>query len=290
MGATRPHLIFRRRATLRELVHHFDPIRAGPSPFPLNQNHIIKCRPLPPAKKKARASKTANGCSIAQNVTVHMRSKEDYGDEDEDEDGGGHGDDDTLGDAYEREYGTREFSATIAVAGKRAGSLSGRLLDRPSRSFHAACDADSAELQEVGCVLFGSDGRGKPRHAHMTHHARVALSPPSPEFRVEGATDVGAAAIDALLRHPDLVQRWTVAAYIADSDQWMTEEKEVAHEHDRTTSMARMMSAMSGVASSEQAESAADRSRHQGHCARMAKDARQFVRSGFKEIDYAGYA
>ena len=59
----------------------------------------------------------------------------------------------------------------------------------------------------------------------------------APEFRKDGSTDVGAAAIGAFLCQPDLMQRWTVAAYIADSREWLTpEERDEERDSDRALS------------------------------------------------------
>ena len=232
---------------------------------------------LEPAKKAETASSTA------LKVTVHIDAYNVEDSQDEDEFGYDEPDDDTLGS--KGEYGTRHFSANIKVNGKPAGTLSGRLLDRPSRSFHAACDADSQELQEMGCVLFGSDGR--PRNSAIKSDAStwsggflyISSVSIATEFRKDGATDVGAAAVGALLRHPDLGERWTVAAYIADSSEWMTPEDEDDQREMRRAQMAQMMG--------EEVESAVDPAKHaQGVCERMAKDARQFVRAGFRELDY----
>jgi hypothetical protein len=228
-----------------------------------------------------RALNTASGGSTAPRSTPHVTLHIDSIDEDE-EDGfeDDEPDDDTLG--YKAEYGTRNFSASIKVDGNPAGRLSARLLNRPSREFYAACDADSAALQQFGCVLFGSTG--KPRYAALKSDASarsggflyISTFSVAHEFREEGATDVGAAAIGALLCHPDITERWTVAAYIADSQEWMTLEEQ---QQQREMSTALFQSG--------QAESASARAKRvQVISERMAKDARQFVRAGFKEIDY----
>lgn len=224
----------------------------------------------------ASASNSSTASDSTPHVTVHIDEKE----EDDDDFGYRSDDDDSLG--YKAEYGTRNFSATIKVDGKAAGDISARLLARPSRAFHSACDADSAELQEIGCVLFGSDG--KPRYPALKRDASarsggflyISKFHIAPEFRRDGATDVGSAAIGAFLCLPDLVRRWSVAAYIADSQEWMTPEERV---EEREIAMA--------AAFGGEAESASERAtRVMAVSERMAKDSRQFVRAGFKEIDY----
>ena len=64
---------------------------------------------------------------------------------------------------------TRNFSASIMANGTLAGKLTATIVDRkgcnwgmrPPRAppFFAACDAESSELQEISCVLFGSKGQ-----------------------------------------------------------------------------------------------------------------------------------
>jgi hypothetical protein len=53
---------------------------------------------------------------------------------------------------------TRNFSARIMDGGTLAGKLTATIVDRKG-PFYAACDAESSELQEISCVLFGSKGQ-----------------------------------------------------------------------------------------------------------------------------------
>ncbi len=53
---------------------------------------------------------------------------------------------------------TRNFSASIMANGTLAGKLTATIVDRKG-PFYAACDAESSELQEISCVLFGSKGQ-----------------------------------------------------------------------------------------------------------------------------------
>lgn len=165
---------------------------------------------MPPAKRKADGPV----------VTIRIEPKERHDDE-EDEDS--YGDDDPLG--YQGDYEcTRTFSADVLVDGKKGGSLSAMLVDRDSaRSmFHSACDAESAELQEIGCLFFGSSGQ--VRYAPLKSDASakrggflyIATFGLDAAHRVGGATDVGASAIRALLSCDELAGRWSVASYIAD--------------------------------------------------------------------------
>ena len=118
------------------------------------------------AQKPAKKAKTAGPAALK--VTVHIDVEGSRGVEgSEGEDEFGSDDPDDIG--FDGGYGTRHFSAKIKVNGKPGGTLSGRLLERPSRDFHSACDSDSQELQEMGCVLFGSDGR--PRYSAIKSDA-----------------------------------------------------------------------------------------------------------------------
>ena len=82
------------------------------------------------------------------------------GDDQEEHVGWESDDDDPLGNIGDLEC-TRNFSASIWEDSRRVGSLTATLIDRPS-AFHMACDAESAELVQFGCLLCGSSGR--PRH------------------------------------------------------------------------------------------------------------------------------
>lgn len=74
-------------------------------------------------------------------------------------------DDDPVGDQGDYEC-TRNFSARIEADGRSVGTLQATLIDRPG-PFHAACDAESAELQEFGCVLFGSNGQVQKTYIYI---------------------------------------------------------------------------------------------------------------------------
>ena len=218
---------------------------------------------------------------LKRNITVRIHPKEprdsedDYDDDDDDED-------DELGRQGEYEC-TRCFDGDILVGGQKAGSFSAHLIDRDRAGsmFHSACDAESGELQEFGCVLFSSSGA--PRHPVLKSDDSVARGgfmyidrlKVDAKHRVDGATDVGAAALRALLSCPELSGRWTVASYIADSTAIQTAE-------ERDEDRARQMAAIHGGAETAEEKS----SRVAGINERMAKDARQFLRAGFVEIAY----
>ena len=215
-------------------------------------------------------------------VTVRIHPKEprdsedDYDDDDDDED-------DELGCQGEYEC-TRSFDGDILVGGQKAGSFSAHLIDRDRAGsmFHSACDAESGELQEIGCVLFSSSGA--PRHPVLKSDDSVARGgfmyidrlKVDAKHRVDGATDVGAAALRALLSCPELSGRWTVASYIADSTANQSAEE---RDEDRARQMAEILG---GAAETAEEKS----SRVAGINERMAKDARQFLRAGFVEIAY----
>ena len=229
------------------------------------------------AAKRAKLKRT----DVWVDVTIRIHPKEprdsedDYDDDDDDED-------DELG--CQGDECTRSFDGDILVGGQKAGSFSAHLIDRDRAGsmFHSACDAESGELQEFGCVLFSSSGA--PRHPVLKSDASVARGgfmyidrlKVDAEHRVDGATDVGAAALRALLSSPELSGRWTVASYIADSTSNQSAE-------ERDEDRARQVAEFHGGA----AETAEEKSsRVAGINERMAKDARQFLRAGFVEIAY----
>lgn len=57
----------------------------------------------------------------------------------------------------------------------KIGTFKATLVDRDEAGldFHAVCDAESGELQEMGCVLFSSSG--KCRHAALKNDASAKL-------------------------------------------------------------------------------------------------------------------
>lgn len=225
---------------------------------------------MPPRKKKK--TKAAGSTEVPPTVQVTINPKE-YDDDDEGTEER-EVDEDALG--YEGEYDcVRVFSASITVNGETAGSVNAMLVDRPS-SFHVACDAESAELQMVGCALFGN--RGAPRHATLKADPDAATGgflyigsfSLSAEHRVDGATDVGAAALAAFLALPALAGRWTAAAYIADSRAGMTQQEQM--EDERTPRRGPF-----------EEPSAEEMTARKVTFARgAAADARQFLRVGFE--------
>ena len=221
-------------------------------------------------------------------VRIHPKEREDYG-EDGEEDYFSDDDGDDLGHQGDYEC-TRAFSGDILVGSQKAGSFSAHLIDRKrckaGNMFHTVCDAESGELQEFGCALFSSNGA--PRYPALKSDASVARGgfiyidtfELNAEHRMDGATDVGAAAIRALLSCPQISGRWTVASYIADSRAVLS-AAQVAAEHKRDFIMARAQF------DSEPAETVEEKScRIAGINERMAKDARQFLRAGFAEMAY----
>ena len=118
---------------------------------------------MPPAKR-SRASEGS------VTVRIHRKERDDYDEEDEedffDED------DDDLG--YQGDYEcTRSFGGDVLVDSLKVGSFRAHIVDRQRAGsiFHSACDAESAELQEMGCVLFSSNGN--PRYPALKSDASV---------------------------------------------------------------------------------------------------------------------
>jgi len=224
----------------------------------------------------------ATAANVVVAVRIHPKEREENFEEgtedafDDDDD-----DDDDLG--HQGDYPcTRTFSGDILVGGQKAGSFSAHLVDRQRAGslFHEACDAESQELQEFGCLLFSS--KGAPRYPALKSDTSVARGGYiyidtfclNAEHRVDGATDVGAAAIRALLSLPELAGRWTVASYIADSMAVLSAEEKTAEDE-------RQRAYFRGAPAETVKEKS---SRIAGVHARMAKDARQFLRAGFAEV------
>lgn len=213
-------------------------------------------------------------------VTVRIDPKESFDDE---EDSFNESDDDDLGNQGDYEC-TRSFSGVILVNGQKAGSFSANLIDREAAGpiFHSACDAESGELQEMGCALFSSSG--KPRYPALKNDASarhggflyIASFNLDAQHREGGATDIGAAAIRALLTSAEIDSRWSVASYIADSGACLT-DAEAAEERER------MMANVHGRFADAPEEKASRKAKVNE---RMAKDARQFLRAGFQEMEY----
>lgn len=196
---------------------------------------------------------------------------------DDDEDGGDDNDLDDLG--YPGEYGcTRIFSASVTVDGRDAGSISCTLVNRArcrrQGAFLSACDAESQELYDIGCVLF--DVKGDSRYAPLSADSSLGpnqrLSVHSSGFlyissfdllkgfQPDGAhkTTIAALAIEQLLALPDVRGRWQVAAYIGDGRHALHPSRE------------------RGPLSDEE-RAALGRA--------VADDCRAFVRTNFVEID-----
>jgi len=203
----------------------------------------------------------------------------------------------------EGEYrATRIFSASIEADGQPAGRVCATLVQRPNRAFYSACDAESAELQEVGTLLFAPNGRPRypalkedpaarqggfmyiselfVREDFLEHHALAfamathdrlgeassfqALVPDLLQrilSRVLDRTEMGAAAIRALLLHESLHDRWSVVAYICEGRKRGTDWRHGESRHV-----------------SEDRDEACEEGR------RMVADARKFIRAGFKEV------
>lgn len=244
---------------------------------------------MPPKKGQKRAL-SADAPDIT--VRIHPKEKidENFDDDEEEEffDDGGFDfpDNDPLG--YQGEFQcTRSFGGDIMVGGHKAGSFSAFLVDRSTAGsiFYSACDAETAELQEMGCALFSSNG--KPRYAPLKADASaksggflyIATFNLDAEHRADGATDVGTAAIRALLSCEALAGRWSVASYIADSSACLTSAEAAAER----AQMPRGMAAFRAPPEAPEAKALRIAKINE----RMAKDARQFLRAGFEEMAYS---
>jgi hypothetical protein len=236
--------------------------------------------------QEEQPSKRARKGRAAPTVAIRILPKEhDVDDEDSSDVEDDDIDWDILGHqgAYEC---TRNFSAMVEVDGQRAGTLTATLVDRDCGDmFHTACDAESSELQAMSCFFFGR--RGQARYPALKSDRSVGRQggflyigtfSVDAAHRSGGSTDVGCAAIRALLSCEELAGRWTVAAYIADREACMTpaqkqKEHAAAMEHFHRY----------GDFSDEVEDPAKEAARIAKDRAARARDARQFLRAGFKE-------
>jgi len=210
-------------------------------------------------------------------VRIHPKQNDDEFDDEDEHEFDEFDEDDDLGDQGDYEC-TRNFSGDVLVNGVKAGGFSATLVDREYAGphFHSACDAESGELQEMSCVLFGSSG--KPRYPALKSDQSAKaggflyIGVWNIDAAYCGTTDVGAQGIRALLNCPELDSRWSVASYIA-------EGRGADDDDDR---IERFHAQMAGIPEDPQAKAARIAKIHDA----QAKDARQFLRAGFSEIAY----
>lgn len=181
--------------------------------------------------------------------------------------------------------------ARVLLGGKQVGSLTATLVYRPSACFFELCDFRSGELYDVAKTLFKSDGT--PRHRVLRSDPALASVPKGKggllyittlkldaAQRAGGATDVGAAAVRALLSHARLKGRWDVAAYICDSETELTQAECNRLEEMRLAHFYASQDPEYETDSDEEEERAKEQQRVDE---RLARDARQFLRAGFRE-------
>ena len=200
-------------------------------------------------------------------------------------------------------YGYHEIHFDLKVDGLRRGSIRLVLVPRYGRSFHAATDAHSAELQEVGWTLCDERGRPKVRSIKVTdvndtarkggflHVVSVRVAQPC---RPSDNTDVASKALRLAITHPKLEDKWTLATGIADASVYYTQDdaknKQVVHE----ARMRRLRDQesddehLSEGEQEEEKEMQKKMSKRWKEC--MDLDSRTFVRVGYKQIpEVIGY-
>ena len=248
------------------------PTPSSSSSPPLLKHHAS---PLPSTYPSLMASfHGMQAAAASQLVTIEF--DDGRGEEHDDDDDDDIAPDPVLG--WEGEYSfTRLHRFSIKVGGVFAGTMSTILIDRArcGTSFHAACDAASSHLQAIGCALF--QGNGRPRYAALKSDPSVGRGgflyvdslDLEEEYRQGGSSDVGSAALVALLHTAPLAGRWTVAAYVAS----VGEHFHSVEMYDETGTP----------------EDAAGRVERGRGC--RAADARQFFRAGFVEtsLDMGGW-
>jgi hypothetical protein len=169
---------------------------------------------------------------------------------------------------------------------EKIGTVTARIVQR-NKQFHRKCDELSQDLQTIGCAMFDPDGSPRCRELTIDDHMKVLPKTRKgaflyieelnlkDAFKVSGASDVGADAIQGFLDR--LEGKWTVAVYIGDYLEAITsEERERAKYASKDSFHARM----AGVRDEPDDAFEEELKVNKG----ISSDLRQFVRNGFKEL------
>ncbi|EJK72416.1 hypothetical protein THAOC_06057 [Thalassiosira oceanica] len=188
------------------------------------------------------------------------------------------------------EYSYHSIHVEVTVDGdKTAGQISLILIPRPKwggHSFHAAADAHSRELQEVGWRVCDSRGRpqlrsikeadkdGSAKFGGYIHVVEVNIT----NDAYKKNTNVVGHALRAALTLPELRNKWTLATAMADARLFMSKDdanrkREVARKLDWQDSGEDIVALM------EEKQRLEIRFKECG-----ALDARAFMRVGYRQI------
>ncbi|KAJ1457021.1 hypothetical protein M885DRAFT_516652 [Pelagophyceae sp. CCMP2097] len=189
-----------------------------------------------------------------------------------------------------REYDVQKIWAKIFFRGAAAGHATLTLVPRGG-NFHAACDAESGELQEVGVTFFARNGR-TPRL-----EAVKALGPEvgrgafvyMDSFRIDDAvkdarSDVATEALRQLFSHEALAGEWGLCVYIPEAEPHLTPAERNKIEDISRRELERFMSDFSERPYTRAAPD--DARAHEALVEPgIRRDATAFLRVGFQQAD-----
>ena len=190
---------------------------------------------------------------------------------------------------YDEEYSYQSIHVEVTVDGDKAGHISLLLIPRPkwgAHSFHAASDAHSQELQEVGWTVCDSRGRpqlrsineadadGSAKFGGFIHVVAVDIT----NDAYKKNTNVVGHALRAALTLPEIRNKWTLATAMADARVFMSKDdanrkREVSRKLDWRDSGEDIVALM------EEKQRLDSRFKECG-----ALDARAFMRVGYRQI------
>jgi len=170
-------------------------------------------------------------------------------------------------------------SASIFKGDEQVGSIRGHIVAR-NKNFHRKCDEISADLQGIGCIMFEPDGsnrcvellqsRTKKKGSFLYIHTM------SLKDGFKENSDIGTRAIAEFLTA--LEGKWTVAAYIGDDLEALTEVERREQQMDEHEAFLIEMRGVIQIPDEEKFQNAVKRRKG------VSADVRQFVRNGFQEL------
>ena len=181
--------------------------------------------------------------------------------------------------SYEGYNCFQSLYAEILQDGTKVGSMSMELLQRPDREFNEACDAEDADLYDVGSTFFNMSGKCKVQSVidaeqqeeyqqlPFLHISSLKLIVKDPDNSY-----IAAAALRHLLFKTALREEWGICIYVPDSYEARTTFDQEHSIQFNTTTMKLDMNA--------ETEAARTKVIHEA----QENDARPFVRCGFRQV------
>lgn len=188
------------------------------------------------------------------------------------------------------------LSVDILVRGQNAGSVTAVVVNRqmiPERMFLSAMDGHSGELQWLAVSIFEPRfGRtkltslrdGDDDYVHQFMY--VEEMHVNDEYKQDGNSDVGANALQQLLRHPYVKGKVSSCIYILDPCEGMTREEKERVDRQEDEQM-RSWREDPPPETEDSLRAKEEKLQRMDDCARL--DANQFIRNGFyQEAAVAG--